>query len=193
MHIVLIYMGIFCGIFFEGEIVMISSVIAAHHNLLNLWIVMAIGLVGTYCSDLFYFFLGRRKGKEWLNKNARFGNKYAVIDRKLDKYPILIFLVYRFMYGFRTIAPLVIGASNTKTSKFLILSAMSTLIWGITYGAIGYFFGELTKSKLGHIENIEKYVIGILLSLGMIYLIIYHARKRYRRTLADGNTDSRNY
>jgi membrane protein DedA with SNARE-associated domain len=139
--------------------------------------VMTIGLVGTYSADSFYFFLGRKKGREWLNKNARFRAKSAVIDSKLEKYPILIFLVYRFMYGFRTIAPLVIGASNTKTSKFLILSAMSTLIWGATYGAIGYLFGEVIKTKLGHIEHIEKYVMGILLLLGGFFFIIYRVRK----------------
>jgi len=178
MHIILIYIGIFCGIFFEGEMVMITSVIAAHHGYLKLWIVIAIGLTGTYSSDSFYFFLGRRKGKEWLNKNARFKEKYEVINRKLDKYPILIFLVYRFMYGFRTIVPLVIGASKTKTSKFLILSAMSTLIWGATYGAIGYLFGEVIKSKLGHIENIEKYIMGALLIIGGIIFVISRVRKK---------------
>jgi len=184
MHVILIYMGIFGGIFLEGEMAMITSVIAAHHGYLNLWVVMAIGLVGTYSSDSFYFFLGRKKGKEWLNKNARFKIKYAVIDSKLDRYPILIFLVYRFMYGFRTIAPLVIGASNTITSKFLILSTISTIIWGVTYGAIGYLFGEVIKTKLGHIENIEKYVIGSLLFIGLIFVLRFRLRKKRRKTMS---------
>jgi len=178
MHLVLVYTGILCGIFFEGEMIMITSVIAAHHGYLKLWIVIAIGLTGTYGSDSFYFFLGRRKGKEWLNKSARFRDKYAVIDQKLEKYPILIFLVYRFMYGFRTIAPLVIGASNTKTSKFLTLSAISTLIWGITYSAIGYIFGEVLKTKFGHIEDIEKYVMGALLLLGAVIFVVYRVRRK---------------
>jgi membrane protein DedA with SNARE-associated domain len=183
MHIILVYLGIFCGIFFEGEMVMISSVIAAHHGYLNLWIVVAIGLVGTYSADSFYFFMGRKKGKEWLNKNARFKNNYALVDRKIAKYPILIFLIYRFMYGFRTLTPLAIGASNTRTSRFLILSAMSTLIWGITYGLLGYLFGEVVKSKLSHIENIEKYLIGFLLLLGGVLFFIYRTRTRERKDL----------
>jgi membrane protein DedA with SNARE-associated domain len=36
MHVILIYIGIFCGIFYEGEMVIITSVIAAHHGHLNL-------------------------------------------------------------------------------------------------------------------------------------------------------------
>lgn len=181
MHLILIYAGIFCGIFLEGEMVMISSVIAAHHGHLNLWIVMTIGVVGTYFSDTFYFFLGRKRGKAWLNKNVRFKDKYSVINRYLEKYPILIFIIYRFMYGFRTIAPLAIGASNTRTSKFMIFSASSTLIWAVTYGSIGYLFGEVLKAKLGHIENIEKYVIGALLTLAVIFFVM--ARLRRKRIL----------
>jgi membrane protein DedA with SNARE-associated domain len=181
MHVVLIYIGIFCGIFFEGEMVMITSVIAAHHGHLKLWAVIAIGLAGTYGSDSFYFFLGRKRGKDWLNKNARFRDKYKVIDRKIEKYPILIFLVYRFMYGFRTIAPLAIGVSNTRTSRFLILSAISTLVWGVTYIALGYIFGEVLETKFNHIEHIEKYVIGILLLMGLVVFIVYRIRSKKKR------------
>jgi membrane protein DedA with SNARE-associated domain len=178
MHLFLIYAGIFCGIVIEGEMVMITSVIAAHHGHLNLWIVMAIGLIGTYGSDTFYFFLGRRKGRVWLNKHERFKDKYAVIDRKIKKYPILIFLGYRFMYGFRSIAPTAIGASSVRTSKFLILSATSTIIWGISYGGIGYLFGEVIKATLGHVENIEKYVIGVLLLVGVVIFLLYRVRRK---------------
>ena len=178
---ILIYIGIFCGIFFEGEMVMITSVIAAHHGHLKLWMVVAIGLTGTYASDSFYFFLGRKKGKDWLQKKAHFRKKYEVIDRKIGRYPILIFLVYRFMYGFRTIAPLAIGMSNTRTSKFLLLSAISTLVWGVTYSAIGYIFGEVLQSKFSHIEHIEKYVIGVLLLLGTVVFVIVRVARNKKK------------
>jgi membrane protein DedA with SNARE-associated domain len=176
-------MGIFCGIFMEGEMVMISSVIAAHHGHLNLWIVMAIGIAGTYCSDGFYFFLGRKKGKAWVYKNRKFKDKAGIIDRKLEKYPILIFLVYRFMYGFRTVTPLIIGVSKTRTGTFLTLSAISTLIWAAVYGLMGYAFGEVIKSKLKHIENVEEYIIGGLLLVAIIVFIIGRQRKKKLRTI----------
>jgi membrane protein DedA with SNARE-associated domain len=69
MHIIIIYLSILFGIFLEGEMIMISSIIAAHHGYLNHWKVIAVGIVATYCSDCFYFSLGRKRGKVWLNKN----------------------------------------------------------------------------------------------------------------------------
>jgi membrane protein DedA with SNARE-associated domain len=168
MHIILIYIGLFLGIFVEGEMIMISSIIAAHHGYLNLWLVVIIGVLGTYSSDVFYFMLGRKKGKEWL-------------DHKIERYPILIFIIYRFLYGFRTVTPLVIGASGTKTGTFLFYCGLSTAIWAGTYCTIGYMFGALIKSKLGHIEHIEKYIIAGIVFIAIVVIVINALKMRRQR------------
>lgn len=178
MHVIFIYIGIFFGILFEGEMVMISSVIAAHHGYLSFWLVILVGMTGIYCSDCLYFWIGRRKGKEWLNKNQKLKDKASVIHRKLEKYHILIFLIYRFTYGLRTITPLVIGTSKTKTSTFLIYSGLSITIWATVYASIGYLFGAFIKSELSYIEHIEKYIIGGLILSGIIFILILRLIKR---------------
>jgi len=133
MHIVLIYLGILLGIFIEGEMIMISSVIAAHHGYLNLWLVVFLGIIGTYGSDFFYFSLGRKRGKDWLNEKQKFEIKAEIIDKKIQKYPILIFMGYRFLYGFRTIVPLVIGY---KMDMFILKSYPEELILWINMDAL---------------------------------------------------------
>ncbi len=178
MHIIIIYLGILFGIFIEGEMIMISSIIAAHHGYLNLWLVVVLGLSGTYCSDCFYFFLGRKKGRAWLNKKQKLKNKAVIVDKKLKKSPVVIYISYRFLYGFRTIIPLVIGAGSTKTRTFLFFSAVSTFIWAVLYCTIGYLFGEILKSEQGHIEHIEKYIIGVLLLAGIIFIAIKRLKKK---------------
>ena len=177
MHIVLIYVGILAGVFFEGEMIMISSVIAAHHGYLKLWLVVSIGIAGTFGSDCFYFFLGRRKGKDWINKNQKIKNKAGKVISKLEKYPRAIFFIYRFVYGFRSITPMIIGASQIKTRLFLAFSAMGTIVWAATYSVIGYTFGAVIKSQLGHIEHVEKYIIGVLVLFAIVFIIT----RRYAR------------
>jgi membrane protein DedA with SNARE-associated domain len=181
MHIILIYIGLFLGIFVEGEMIMISSIIAAHHGYLNLWLVVIIGVLGTYSSDVFYFMLGRKKGKEWLNKNQKIKQKVQFVDHKIERYPILIFIIYRFLYGFRTVTPLVIGASGTKTGTFLFYCGLSTAIWAGTYCTIGYMFGALIKSKLGHIEHIEKYIIAGIVFIAIVVIVINALKMRRQR------------
>ncbi|HSO86341.1 MAG TPA: DedA family protein [Draconibacterium sp.] len=178
MHIVLIYIGVFFGMLFEGEMVMISSMIAAHHGYLNFWMVVAIGMVAVYCADSFYFTLGRKKGEKWLNKNPKLKDKAAIIHRKIEKYPILIFIIYRFTFGLRSITPLVIGTSKTKTSTFLLYSALSIILWATFYASVGYVFGAFIKSQLGYIEHIEKYIIGFLIISGIVLILLVRWRKQ---------------
>lgn len=177
MHIILIYIALFFGILFEGELVMISSIIAAHHGYLNIWLVIAIGISGTFSSDCFYFFLGRKKGQNWLNNREKLKNKAFIIHKKLEKHPTLIFFSYRFLYGFRTITPFVIGTGQSKIRTFLMFSAISIIIWASTWTTVGYFFGAVIKSKLTYIEHAEKYVIGILLLLGLVLFLINKFKK----------------
>jgi membrane protein DedA with SNARE-associated domain len=177
---IIIYVGMFFGVFLEGEMIMISSVIAAHHGYLNFWLVAVLCVTGTYCSDCFYFFLGRKKGKEWLIKNQKITVKAEKIVKRLEKYPKIILLSYRFLYGFRSITPLVIGASKIKTSTFLLLGSIGTLVWGTVYCTIGYMFGELIKSELGHIEHVEKYIIAVLALAGILFIIVNRFVKKHR-------------
>jgi len=178
MHIILIYLGIIVGIFLEGEIIMISSVIAAHNGYLNIWLVLLLGFLGTLVSDNFYFALGRKKGKKWLHKNQRLLKKVDIVEYQLNKHAVLIFIGYRFLYGFRAITPLVIGVSNIKTSKFVIYSILSTSIWTVTYGTLGYLFGEIVKKYLGHIENIEKYFFAGVITIALAILVIQIRRRK---------------
>lgn len=178
MHLIFIYLGILFGILLEGEMILLSAIIAAHHGYLKFWLVIVIGVAGTYCSDSLYFFLGRKKGKAWLDKNQKIKNKVSVINKKLENYPILVFVFYRFFYGFRAITPLVIGTSKTSTVTFLFYSGISTIIWVIFYSSIGYIFGEFIKSELGHIEHIEKYIIGFLVLISITSIIIFRIKKQ---------------
>lgn len=172
MHVLALYMGVLVGIFFEGELILISSIVAAHYGYLNIWIVLIISVIATYSADVFYFFLGRRKGKRLLEKRNKLKHKAEIVDNHLKKFPALLFIGYRFMYGMRTITPLVIGIGSINARKFLIYSAFGTLLWVVFFGFIGYVFGGYVKSELGNIEHIEKYVVGILLLAAMIILFI---------------------
>jgi len=90
-------------------------------------------------------------------------------------------VLWDFFKGEMVMITSVIGVSNTKTSKFLILSAISTLVLWVTYIALGYIFGEVLNTKFSHIEHIEKHVIGILLLVGLVIFILYGIRNKKKR------------
>jgi membrane protein DedA with SNARE-associated domain len=181
MHVILLYTGMLIGIILEGEMVMLSAVIAAHRGYLNLWVVMAIGFAGTLGGDWGYFFTGRKHGKNWLDKKEKFRHKIEIVNRRLQKYPVLVILTYRFVYGLRTIIPVIIGTSGIKTRTFLTFSLVSTMFWCLLYGTLGYISGEIIKTRLAHIEDIELFIIGSLVFLGiLVYVFKVKGRLRIR-------------
>jgi len=181
MHLVLLYLAVVAGLFFEGEVVMISAIIAAHNGYLNLCVVLLLGILTTLSADFFYFYLGRKHGRVWIEKTNHFKDKIDKIHRWLERYPIGILLIYRFLYGLRTITPLVIGAGKIKTKTFVLYSTIGTFLWLLVFGFIGYLFGEVAERFLGHIEHIEKYLIAAILLLGLGIFIWSKVRENKNR------------
>jgi len=165
------------GIVLEGEMIMLSSVIAAHKGYLNLWIVMVISFSGTLGSDWFYFFFGREKGKNWLLNKQKIKGKLKKVTQKLQKYPAIVIVSYRFLYGFKTLTPVFLGASEIQTITFISYSFFSTLLWCLLYGTLGYTSGEIIKTRLAHIENIELIIVGFLLLGGILIYLLNRIRK----------------
>ena len=62
------YWAMFVGAFLQGEIVLILGGFLAHRGYLELPLVILVGLSGCLTADIFYFSLGRLKGRDLLEK-----------------------------------------------------------------------------------------------------------------------------
>jgi membrane protein DedA with SNARE-associated domain len=165
---ILLYAVVFVGCFFEGETALITSSFAAHRGYLEIFIVMLIALAATQSWDWLWFTVGRKKGKEFIGRKPKLNEKVKKIHSLLDKKTILFLLGYRFMFGFRTAGPLVIGMSSVSKKKFLTFSLINTILWDIIVSSLGYFFGAFLKANLRKIEDYEFEIMGCLLIAGVI-------------------------
>jgi membrane protein DedA with SNARE-associated domain len=165
---ILLYLTVFAGCFFEGETTLTTSAFAAHRGYLEIFLVMLVALVATQSWDWIWFILGRKKGAGLLAKRPKLNDKARKIDTLLMKYPVLVLLGYRFIYGFRTAVPLAIGMSSIKTSKFMIFSLLNTIIWDVLFSSLGYFFGAFLKANWKRIEHFEIEIMAGIIVFGII-------------------------
>ena len=180
---ILLYSVVFLGCFFEGETSLITSAFAAHRGYLEIFIVMLIALAATQSWDWLWFTVGRKKGKQFIEKKTKLNEKVKKIHNLLEKKPIPFLLGYRFMFGFRTAGPLVIGMSSISKQKFLTFSLINTILWDIIVSSFGYFFGAFLKANLRKIEDYEFEIMGCLLIAGAIIglFLRYMSVKRITR------------
>lgn len=167
------YIGILVGAFLEGETILVIAGFLAHRGYLELPFVIAAAFAGTVAGDQLYFHIGRRKGKEFIDKKPGWKAKTDRVFRLLDKYDTLFILGFRFLYGIRTVAPFVLGASGISPVRYLALNLCGALIWAIVIGMLGYYFGHAIEILLGEIKQYEEWIIMGLLLVGATGWVLY--------------------
>ena len=178
------YPAVVVGTFFEGEIILILAGFAAHRGYLDLPLVILAAFIGSLLGDQLYFFLGRWRGHAVLNKHPDWKDRIVRFRRLMARHDILIILVFRFLYGLRTVAPFAIGLSDIPIWKFIILNSISAGIWAVTVGLLGYLFGHTMELV---IDEIKHYELAVMAGLLVLAIIIYAVRRyRNRKTNSDG-------
>lgn len=143
------YLGIIVWTFFEGETVVIVAGFLASEGLMNPWLVMASGFVGSFCGDQIYYYIGRRYGTPLLARWPTMRKKIEWAFTLLRKYETGFILSFRFIYGIRNVSPFVIGISGVPRLRFALLNLVAALIWANSFTWGGFYLGHALETYLG--------------------------------------------
>ena len=171
------YAAIGIGTFLEGETILILGGFAAHRGYLELPWVIVCAFFGTLFGDQLYFYIGRMKGKSAIEKRPKWKAKSEKVLILLDKHQVWLILGFRFLYGLRTVAPFLIGASNVSPLRFLVLNILGASLWAVIIGTLGYLFGQTLEIIVGDVKRYELLVFALLAGVGGVIWLVYF-RKR---------------
>jgi len=160
------YVASYLGTLIEGEILLLTAIITAKLGYMNFYGAMIAAFFGAYTRDWLTFLLARKSGRKIVAKKPSLKRKIEKVNGMMEKNPLLILTIYRFMYGFVTIIVLMVGMSDISMRKFGVFSALSNLLWVTMLGGLGFFFAE-TMIEL--ISQYKGFVIGILTAIGLLY------------------------
>jgi membrane protein DedA with SNARE-associated domain len=147
----------------------------AHRGYLNLPLVILTGLIVTFTSDQFFFWMGRTKGNEFLEKKPDWKLNVEKAKSLLHRNTTLLFLGFRFMYGLRTVMPFVFGMSKFDPKRFASLNFIGSLFWALIFGVAGYLFGHIMEVILVDVGKYEHWIaLGIIIVGGSIWLYRRH-------------------
>jgi membrane protein DedA with SNARE-associated domain len=173
------YPALLIGTFFEGETILVLGGFLAHVGYLKLPWVILFAFIGSICGDQLYFFIGRFKGKAFLEKRTSWQPYINVAQKLFERYQILLIIGFRFLYGLRTVTPFVIGMSRVRTGLFICLNVVGALIWATTIGTCGYLFGMALEALIDDVKKYEIEVI-LLISIAGIFIWLFHFYKKKR-------------
>ena len=172
------YPALLAGVLLEGETVVIIAGIMAHSGYLQLPWVMGVAFCGAFLADQFFFQVGKRRAKRFLEKRPQWESRIDKVRRFLVGYQTVAVLSYRFIYGMRTITPIVIGASGFDTRRFVLLNMCSTILWAVLVSSAGYFFGNVVEAVL---HDFQKYELAVMLAVEVVGVLIWFYRYRLKK------------
>lgn len=172
------YLAVLVGTFLEGETILVLGGVAAKLGYLQLPWVIGCAFVGTLCGDQLFFFLGRYKGAAFLARRPAWQARVARVHARLDRHQVLVILGFRFLYGLRSVTPLVIGMSDIPVPRFVLLNLLGAAIWAMVIGGLGYVFGHALETVLGDIHHYELLVLAAVAMAGVLLWTLHLLRRR---------------
>lgn len=133
------------GQFIPGHSIVIISGLLAKIEVLNIYKVFLVVIIGAVIGDIIGFYLGKKYGISLLTK---FGQYLFLKKEFIDKALNLVkentakaIILGRFSPITRTLSPFLVGASGIHTKKFWLFDSIGVLIWATVSILIGYIFG----------------------------------------------------
>ncbi|QMI05740.1 DedA family protein [Citrobacter sp. RHB25-C09] len=162
------YAALVIGSMAEGETVTLLGGIAAHQGLLRFPLVVAAVALGGMIGDQLLYLLGQRYGGKLLQRFSRHQDQIGRAQKMIQRHPYLFVIGTRFMYGFRVIGPLLIGASHLPPKIFFPLNILGALIWALLFTTLGYAGGEMIAPWLESLDQHLRHGFWLILVLVLV-------------------------
>ena len=174
------YLGIVLLMFIENvfppipsELIMPLAGYTAAQGDLSLIGVIAAGSFGSLLGALMWYGIGRKLGtdrlKNWSQKHGRWialsPKDVTNVNKWFSKYGYWAVFFARLVPTVRTLIAIPAGIFKMPPLKFLVLTALGTLLWEGTLTFIGYKVGEEYEVIGQYIEPVSIVVIAVLFLL----------------------------
>jgi membrane-associated protein len=148
--------------FLPGDSLLFVAGAIAAAGAMNVHLMVVLLIVAAILGDAVNYAFGRYVGprvfsqqqSRWLNPK-HLQRAHAFYERHGGK----TIIIARFVPIVRTYAPFVAGAASMTYSKFAFYNVTGAILWVVSLGYAGYFFGNLPVIK----DNLSLVILGIII------------------------------
>ncbi len=172
--------AVFVACVAEGETAAILAGFFAHQGVFVPWQAFVAVFLGAFGGDASFFLCGRRFSDKPFVQKLR---QRPGFDRAFDlmqRYPAAYVIGNRYVYGFRLVGGVAAGLSTISAPKFVVLNAISALVWTTLFCGIGYIFGQGAEQLIGGaLHKHQRLLVG--LAIGVVGVAVFFALHRFMR------------
>ncbi|MDX4058764.1 DedA family protein [Aliarcobacter skirrowii] len=170
------YIALFLYSFGGGFLALVIAAAFSFDGTLNIYVTIAVAAFSNIIGSQFLFFMAKKNkifAQDMMNNHKR---KVAFVQLLFRKYGLFIIIVQKYIYGIKTLVPLVMGISDYNAYKFTILNIIASILWAVTIGYASYIAGSFL---LEFADNIK--YIGLITVVVVLGILIMSFRPKKRR------------
>ena len=156
-----------------GFIALLAAGILSSNSALgsmNIILVVFVAWISNFVGSNLLCLISKYQKRDILQLFKKHRRKIALSYLWLKKYGLWIVFIHKYIYGIKTIIPIVIGFSRYSFGTFVVLNLAASLLWALVFGSMGYLMGDFIRSNISEVSYIIP-IFGISLILLIFYLI----------------------
>lgn len=155
------YLALAVGTFFEGETAILVASSLVSSGVFGGAETVFFGFFGSFLGDWMYYLIGRINGTLFVERRPKLKLQLEPARRFFESHRFQVLISYRFLYGLRTVLPIMIGLTGVRPAQFLAFSVAAGLLWASLVSAAGYVAGHYFQLTA---QSFEEH--GLLVVLG---------------------------
>ena len=155
---------------------------------MKLFLCIGLGVCASLLSDIFWYYMGRRRGGKLLSLLCRISlEPDSCVRRTQDifsRYGSRSLLIAKFLPGLSAVTTPLAGVIHMRLSLFLFFDCMGAVFWVGSFTALGYLLGEQLDYASAHAGSMGNALL-ILVAGGLSTYVLYKysLRRRFLRQL----------
>jgi membrane protein DedA with SNARE-associated domain len=108
-----------------------------------------VATAANFAGDTVLFWLAQSNKKEVMKYLRKHRRKIAWTNLLMRRYGWLTVFLQKYIYGVKTLVPIIMGLSRYDLKKFVFLNFFASILWGVVVGLGSYWFSEAVHRWLG--------------------------------------------
>ena len=164
---------------FGGSMLIVATAgVFAYLGHINLFYALLIASIFNFLGDNFLFYLGRYNKKDIQKYLIKHKRKLAITRVLMKKYGVLAIFIQKFIYGVKTLIPIVMGLSKYDFKKFIFFNFFASIFFVLVIGLSAYYFSDIIIAIFNYIKT-KPYLAPVILIV--IATIIWQYLKRVEK------------
>ena len=173
------------GIPIPEDVTLIAGGVLTYYGVCDVWVMIAIGLVGVLAGDCIVFWLGHKYGrkllKRWPFRVFIDETKIEAVRLKLHNHGGKLLFSARFMPGLRSTVFFASGLLHFPFRKMIIYDGLAALISVPTIVYSVYYFGDFLEYVVKWIKKVEGGIAGTLMLIAIAVVAKYYFKQKKKK------------